>query len=644
MWLRFPKDTLAGRIFTPHSGSAALVVTAMLAAWAVQVLIGHSVAQDAILVIAVAIGSVPLCLDTLREIRKGNFGVDVLAMISVITGLVFREYWVAAIIILMFSGGKYLEEYATRRASSVLNALARRMPQVAHRIEHGNLTKDIRTEDIAIGNKLAVFPHELCPVDGVVIAGNGTMDESYLTGEPFLISKAPGAVVLSGAINGNAALTIRATAPAKDSRYAKIVEVLRASEKNRPRMRRLAERLGTWYTPLSVAIAALSWTLSGEPDRFLAVLVIATPCPLLLAIPVAIIGAISMSARKGIVVKDPSILEKLGTCTTLIVDKTGTLTYGKPALTDVICFGNWSTREVLQIAASLEKYSKHPLAPAVLSAAQRENLDLLLPEDVFEIPGEGLRADISGHVVLLTGRQKLPGHVLRQITDSASGLECVVMIDGGLAGLLRFRDEPRQETRPFLQHVKSLHGIRSVVLLSGDRPSEVAHFAATVGITHKHGGKSPEEKVAIVKELTANQRTLYIGDGINDAPAMLNASAGIALGVNSDITSEAAGAVVLQSSLQSVDELMHIGTRMRRIALTSAIGGMGLSAAGMAASAMGYLQPIEGAILQEVIDLLAILNSLRMLLPSGSIGDFKPSALQPRTAGLAKAAAVRAAR
>jgi P-type E1-E2 ATPase len=346
-----------------------------------------------------------------------------------------------------------------------------------------------------------------------------------------------------------------------------------------------------------------------------------------------------MSARKGIVVKDPSILEKLDTCSTLIVDKTGTLTYGKASLTDVVCFGQWSRRDVLQIAASLEQYSKHPLAPAVVAAAKEDHLQLFAPQDVFEFPGEGLRAHIEGHVVSLTGRGKLLEHLGNQISDAASGLECVVLIDGCLAGLMRFHDEPRHETKPFLQHVKSLHGITRVVLLSGDRSSEVALFAANMGITHKYGGKSPEEQVAIVKELTAKHPTLYIGDGINDAPTMLNATAGIALGVNSDITSEAAGAVILQSSLASVDELIHIGTRMRRIAITSAIGGMGLSAIGMAASAAGFLAPIEGAILQEVIDLLAILNSLRMILPVGSVGDFNlatpqlaPAHVAPRTA------------
>jgi heavy metal translocating P-type ATPase len=641
---RRPIPEFAWPLTTPHGTVAIFMIAAMLAGGSMSYLFHDPITGRVVIVIAVLMASIPLCVDTVREICRKNFSVDLLAVISIASALAFHEDWVAAIVVLMLSGGKFLEEYATRRASSVLNALARRMPRIAHRVAPDTQISDIASDQISVGDTLAVYPHELCPVDGAVIAGKGTMDESYLTGEPFLIAKAPGAMVLSGAINGDAALTIRATARASDSRYAKIVEVLHASEKNRPRMRRLGERLGTWYTPLVIAIAAFSWALSGEPDRFLAVLVIATPCPLLLAIPVAIIGAISMCARKGIVVKDPSILEKVDRCSTLIVDKTGTLTYGKASLTDVMCFGPWSRHDVLQIAASLEQYSKHPLAPAVVAAANQEKLPLFAPQDVFEFPGEGLRAHIEGHVVSLTGRGKLPADVGDRISNAASGLECVVLIDGTLAGLMRFHDEPRKETKPFLQHVKSLHGIRNVVLLSGDRPSEVAAFAANMGITQKYGGKSPEEKVAIVKELTANQPTLYIGDGINDAPAMLNATAGIALGVNSDITSEAAGAVVLQSSLASVDELIHIGARMRRIALTSAIGGMGLSAVGMAASAAGLLAPIEGAILQEVIDLLAILNSLRMILPVGSVGDFKPADAQLSAAHVAAKTALTPAR
>lgn len=605
----------------------AVLMLAAMAAAAIEIYVFHSrYSAVVILLIAILIACIPLGFELALQIWKRNFSVDLLAFLSIVTAIALKQYWVAAIVVLMLSGGKALEEYATRRASSVLGALARRMPHLAHRIDGKDSVQDLPIESIAVGHKLIVYPHELCPVDGIVTEGSGTMDESYLTGEPFLIAKVPGATVLSGAINGDAALTIRATRLAIDSRYAKIVEVLHASEENRPKIRRLGDRLGVWYTPVATAIAALSWILTGQPERFLAVVVIATPCPLLLAIPVAIIGAISVGARRGIVIKDPSILEKIDSCRTLIVDKTGTLTYGRPSLTEIICTGAWPRRSLLQFAASLERYSKHPLASAVLNGAEQDGIPLFTPRDVSESPGHGLAGHIEGHVIALTGRSALPAAVRGTLSDLATGLECVVLIDGELAGLMRFHDQPRHDTKPFLTHVESSHGFNNIALLSGDRPSEVSLFAAGLGISEVYGGKSPEEKVAIVRQLTSRRQTLYLGDGINDAPAMMNATVGIAMGVNSDITSEAAGAVVLQSSLGSVDELIHIGRRMKRIAMTSAAGGMLLSAIGMGAASLGYLAPIEGAILQEFIDLLSILNSLRMILPTAPLSDFTPPA------------------
>lgn len=607
----------------PHALIAAFMLAAMLAAWSVLFLAGRHSAQ-LLLFWAVLAAFVPLLVDLARQIADHRFSVDFLAFFSVVSALALRQVLVAAIVILMLSGGKALEEYATERASSVLGALARRMPRIAHRVSPNGSVSDIPAEKAEVGDSLMLYPHELCPVDGVVLEGRGTMDESYLTGEPFLIAKAPGAQVLSGAINGNVLLKVRASRLAVDSRYAKIVAILHASEENRPRMRRLGDRLGTWYTPLSLAVALLSWLLSGQPERFLAVLVMATPCPLLLAIPVAVIGAISVAARKGIVIKDPSLLEKLDACRTLIVDKTGTLTYGRPQLTEVLPLSSWPRPTILQFAASLERYSRHPLASAILRAAKEDGLSLLEAHDVSEPPGTGLTGHLDGHGVALTGRSRLPVADAAQLSSVAVGLECVVVIDGTLAGLLRFRDEPRHDTRPFLHHVQSRHGFTGVVLLSGDRPSEVAQFAAGMGIAEAYGGKSPEEKLRIVQELTARSPSLYLGDGINDAPAMMHATAGIAFGVNSEITTEAAGAVILQSSLSSVDELMHIGARMRRIALTSAVGGMALSVAGMAGGGLGYITPIAGAILQEFIDLASILNSLRMILPARQMGDFSP--------------------
>ena len=325
-----------------HIATASYISAAMLGALGVKLFLHDQHILNIILLIGIAGASIPLLISLVQQVFKGNFSVDILALLSIVTSLILGQYWVAAIVVLMLSGGQAMEAYATSRASSVLKALAKRMPQTAHRA--GATVSDIAVDKIIVNDELVIYPHEICPVDGMVISGQGSMDESYLTGEPFQIAKAPGTCVLSGSINGNAALTIRATKIASDSRYAKIVEVLHASEENRPRIQRLGDRLGSWYTLIAIAIALVSWFFSGQSERFLAVLVIATPCPLLISIPVAIIGAISVGARLGIIIKDPSILEKMETCHILIVDKTGTLTYGKPTVTSIDCFGG-TTRE-----------------------------------------------------------------------------------------------------------------------------------------------------------------------------------------------------------------------------------------------------------------------------------------------------------
>lgn len=572
------------------------------------------------LYVALVAGGAPLLWDLLRKAWRREFGSDLLAGISILTSVVLGEYLVGAIVVLMLSGGTALEHYATRRASSVLKALAKRMPRVAHRKAEAGVT-DIELEDITIGDFLVVFPHEVCPVDGVVAEGHGSMDEAYLTGEPFEISKAPGSEVISGAINNDAALTIIATRLPIDSRYAKIMKVMEMSEQTRPRLRRIGDRLGAWYTPVAIAIAVASWLVAGNPQRFLAVMVIATPCPLLIAIPVVVIGAISLSARRGIVIRNPAALEQIDSCTTLIFDKTGTLTYGTPTLTEVIVAPGFTRPQVLGAAASVERYSKHPLSGAILAAAKNDQLRLQDVDEVSEKPGEGLTGRVQGSTIHITGRGKIDPSAYA-IPAAAGGLECLVFIDGRYAGLFRFRDAPRRESRLFIWHLKPRHRVSRIALLSGDRESEVRYLAESVGISEIHAGMSPEEKVDMVREAAGCAKTLFVGDGINDAPALLAATVGVAFGVKSDITAEAADAVIMEQSLHKVDELMHIGRRMRRIALESAIGGMALSIFGMILAAAGLLPPISGAIAQEIIDLLAVLNALRMSLPPGELSDF----------------------
>ncbi len=568
-------------------------------------------------------GGLVLVADLAAKLVRFEFSSDLLAGISIVTGVLLGEHLAATLVVLMLSGGQALERYAVRRASSALDALAKRVPTHAHRKEDGEV-RDLPLEAVEPGDALIVFPHETCPVDGTVIAGRSTMDESYLTGEPYVLPKAAGASVLSGAINGEGALTIRADKRAVDSRYATIMQVMRESEQRRPQLRRLGDQLGAYYTPLAVALAIVAWAASGDPLRFLAVLVVATPCPLLIAIPVAIIGSISLAARRGIIIKDPTVLERIDTCRTAIFDKTGTLTYGEPTLTDVIPADGVDPDEVLALTASLEVYSRHPLADAVVAAARTRGLPLHDVVEVSERPGEGLRGRIGGRVVQVTGRRAVVAEpVAAMLPAAAGGLECVVLIDDGYAGLCRFRDEPRAEGKSFIRHLRPRHGFERLLIVSGDREEEVRYLATRVGITEVHAGQSPEQKVEIVRRETQRAPTVFMGDGINDAPALTAATVGLAFGQASDVTTEAAGAVIMDSSLQRVDELLHIGRRMRRIALQSAVGGMALSVVGMMLAALGYLPPVAGALAQEAIDVVAVLNALRTVAAPEALTDYE---------------------
>jgi heavy metal translocating P-type ATPase len=575
---------------------------------------------------ALGLGGVPLVWDLLIKLIHREFGSDLLAGVSIVTSVLLGEYLAGVLVVLMLSGGEALEVYAVQRASSVLKALAGRMPSLAHRRTKDNQIEEIATDQVAVGDTIVIPPHDTCPVDGTVIEGHSVMDESYLTGEPYMMSKSPGTTVLSGSINGSGSLTIRADRQAEDSRFARIMQVMRDSQQSRPKMRRMGDTLGAWYTPVALFIALTAWGISGEAIRFLAVLVVATPCPLLIAIPVSIISSISLAAKRAIIVRDPVVLEKIGTCTTMIFDKTGTLTYGKPALVEQILSQRFAENEVLAWVASLERYSKHPLASAVVQLAQTRGLKLTEVSEVTEPPGSGLTGTVAGRSIKVTSRKHLgKDHpdLVDQLPEQAGGLECAIVIDGHLAGLYRFRDAPRADGAPFIQHLSPKHHVNKVMLVSGDRASEAQYLANAVGIQTVHAGQSPEQKVQIVREETKLANTVFVGDGINDAPALYAATVGIAMGTNSDVTTEAAGAVIMDSSLKKVDELIHIGKRMRTIALQSVLIGMALSIVGMFFAAAGYLPPVAGAIAQEAIDVFAVLNALRVNLPVGSLTDYE---------------------
>lgn len=570
------------------------------------------------------LGGIPLVFELLKKLFRAQFGSDLLAGISIVTAALLDEYLAGAFVVLMLSGGETLEEYAVSHASSALDTLAKRMPTIAHKKKDSQVI-DVGLAEIRVDDTVVVYPHEVCPVDGVVVEGHGVMDESYLTGEPFERSKVPGSEVISGAVNGEHLLTIQTVRIAEDSRYAKIMRVMEESESRKPELRRLGDQLGAWYTPVALAIASGAWILSGEPVRFLATLVIATPCPLLIAIPTAIIGAVSLAARRGVIIRDPGALEKLDTCSVIILDKTGTLTFGKPTLTDEMYHDSALRAQTLAYAASLEQYSKHPLAEAIIEATDRAHLGRHVVERVKETPGQSIQGVVDGHTIEITGR----GPLARQgrleslnLPPQGIGLECIVLMDEQYAATFRFHDRPRDDTKSFIDHLGHKHEFDKVMIVSGDREEEVRYLAEQVGIEEIHADAEPEEKVRIVREETKKANTLFLGDGINDAPAMINATVGVAFGSKSDVTAEAADMVIMESSLRRVDELFHIARRLRRIALQSAFGGMALSVVGMFIAAFGYLPPVAGALGQEIIDLVAVLNALRMSFTPKELTDY----------------------
>ncbi|MCH9652710.1 MAG: heavy metal translocating P-type ATPase [Planctomycetes bacterium] len=589
-------------------------------------IVSSDFAQNIPLWAVLALGGTPLVWGLLVKMVQREFGSDLLAGISIVVSVLLDEYLAGSLVVLMLSGGEALEAYAVRSASSVLQALSKRMPSIAHRKIDSQMD-DVPLDQIAIDDTLVIFPHEICPIDGIVVEGHGVMDESYLTGEPYLMSKTPGSQVLSGAINGESALTVRAEKLAVDSRYAKIMEVMQTSEEHRPRMRRMADKLGAWYTPLAVLIGLGAWIVSGDPVRFLAVLVVATPCPLLIAIPVAIIGSISLAARRAIIIRDPTALETADTCRTIIFDKTGTLTYGEPHLTEQICATGFKPDEVLSLVGSIERFSKHPLAQAISNAMQQNKTAIQEATEISEPSGQGLQGIVNGHSIQITSRKKLlkqQPELKDQLPSQAGGLECAILIDDQYAGIYRFRDTPRTDGQSFIDHLSPRHHIHRTMLVSGDRESEVRYLADQVGIENVFFSQSPEQKLEIVNDETTRANTIFVGDGINDAPALVAATIGVAFGQNSDVTTEAADVIIMDSSLQKIDEFLHISRRMRNIALQSAWGGMGLSMLGMLLASAGYLPPVAGALTQEVIDVLAVLNALRVALPPKNLIDFKP--------------------
>ena len=566
---------------------------------------------------------VPLALTVAADLRRRELGVDLIALLAMAGSLVLGEFLAGAVIALMLAGGQALEAFAGARARRELSALAARAPREAHRYEEGRLTTP-PLEEVRPGDLLLVKPGEIVPVDGLVEDEAAVLDEAALTGESKPAERPAGELARSGTVNAGGPFKMRAIATAAESTYAGIVRLVREAEASKAPFVRLADRYALVFLPLTLAIAGIAWALSGDPVRALAVLVVATPCPLILAAPIAILSGVSRAARRGVIVKGGAALEALARARVLLLDKTGTITTGMPSLSGIETFGGEAAAEVLRLAASLDQVSQHVLAAAVVRAARERGLPLSFPAGVTERPGQGIRGVVDGRRVALgklswicpEGPEGSPSAGVRRVRrrtalDGSSSV--FVAVDGEAAGALILHDPVRPDSPQALRSLRRA-GIDRVVLVTGDHPEVAETVGAGIGADLVLAERSPEEKVdAVLAERTWGPAVM-VGDGINDAPALAAADVGVAMGARGATASaEAADVVIIVDRLDRLGEALAVARRSRAIAVQSVVAGMGLSLAAMLFAAAGYLPPVAGALLQEAIDVAVILNALRAL-------------------------------
>ncbi len=566
--------------------------------------------------------TLPVLLALVAEIatslRRGDLGLDIVAALSMTAALAVGESLAAAVVALMYAGGQYLEAYAERHARREMTALLSRVPRTALRHRDGQL-EEVALDLIRPGDRLLIRRGDVVPVDGTVAEGLAVLDQSALTGEAMPVKAKPGEAVLSGASNVGEAFDLAAARLAADSTYAGIVRLVEAAQRSRAPMSRLADRYSVVFLAATVALAAAAWWLTGDPIRAVAVLVVATPCPLILAVPVAIVSGVSRAARLGILIKGGKAIEALAQVRSLVIDKTGTLTLGKARLVEAKAADSITPDELLRFAASLDQASKHIIGETVVAEARGRGLALAVPADVAETPGEGISGKVEGRAVLVGG----PHYVGSRIGEAGirtllagrppGAVAVVVALDGKLAGALIFSDEPRQGTEQMLQALRSL-GIERIVLATGDRRDVARFVAAGLSIDQVRSELTPDQKILVVLAERKNGPVMMIGDGVNDAPALAAADVGIAMGAKgAAAAAEAADVVLLVDQLDRVLPAIRIARRSRRIALESVAAGMGLSMIAMVAAAFGLIEPVQGALLQEVIDVAVIFNALRAL-------------------------------
>ncbi|ORB70019.1 heavy metal translocating P-type ATPase [Mycobacterium scrofulaceum] len=595
--------------------AAATVVA--LAAGGIAWLAGARRIADGCWIAGTVVAVLPALVWVLAALRRGRFGVDLIAVLSLVGTLLVGEYLAGALIAVMLAGGRALEAAAERRASHDLRALLEHAPRFARR-RVGSAVDVVALQDVAVDDLLVVGPGEVVPVDGRIAGAVAVLDESVLTGEPLQVERGDGEPVRSGVVNAGSAFEMRATATAADSTYAQIVRLAaEAGAENAPVVR-LADRYAAWFLPLTLLVAGAAWLASGSPVRAVAVLVVATPCPLLLAAPVAIVSGLSRASRRGVVIRSGGALENLGHATTLVMDKTGTLTMGRPVVIDVAAAPGRDAVDILRLAASVDQMSPHVLAEAIVTAARARDLALSLPTDVDEEPGRGVTATLDGRRVHVGKLADDTAHaewaravVNRALLDGAA--IAWVCVDGRPTGAVLLRDPLRRHAPRTVRRLRDA-GLNRLVMLTGDRAQPAREVAAVLGLDEVYAEQSPADKVAAVRAERDRAVTVMVGDGVNDAPALAAASVGVAMGARgATASSEAASIVLTTDRLERLADAMDIARWSRRIAVQSAVVGMVLSLAAMAVAAVGWLPPAVGALVQEGIDVAVILNALRAL-------------------------------
>ena len=596
---------------------AALVVGGLLYA------VGEGATAQSVWRATLAVLAAELAVEVGRAVVvERSLGVDTIALVAMVGALALDQELAGVVIGLMYSGGASLEAIASRRARRELTALVQRVPRVAQlRVDDG--LQEVPVESVQVGDTVLVRTGEVIPVDGTLLDREAVIDTSTLTGEPLPERVRPGMPVLSGTANAGPPFDVRAERPASESAYAALVRVVDQAQSHRAPMVRMADRYAGFFLPATLLIAGAAWAISGDAVRGLAVVVVATPCPLILAAPIALVSGVSRAARSGVIVKGTPAIESLGEARTVLFDKTGTLTVGTPEVREIVTRDTLSESQLLRLAASVDRMSAHVLGEALVAAAQEAGLELSMPAHVQEEPGQGIAGSVDGHRVLVGSRAFMHDAEVPQSEIDASALattrgsgeaHVVVAVDGHVAGVVVMADELRPDAREVVARLRA-EGIRHVAMASGDRRSVAERVGRELALDRVYAELSPEEKVEIVQHIRDDQnlrKVVMVGDGVNDAPALALADVGIAMGAaGATVSAETADAVITVDRIDRVADAVHAGRRSLYIARQSVVFGMGVSLAAMVVAAFGYLPPVAGALLQEGIDLAVILNALR---------------------------------